>query len=169
MTEHEGDLDEVASHCPKCGAEYRPGFTTCADCGVPLVDQPPEPKVVKPVFRGPSPEQVREHVVELTRVSRVEAGVIVAALRSAGITAVAGAEAAYPSMTFTDGVPVFAAGAVRLRADGIPATVYPPDVSNYTRSYGFHRSFLVLVPKELAEEANEAVKPYLEGAGDAGG
>ncbi|TMK67048.1 MAG: hypothetical protein E6G60_01660 [Actinobacteria bacterium] len=39
--------------------------------------------------------------------SRVEAGVIVAALRSAGITAVAGAEAAYPSMTFTDGVPVF--------------------------------------------------------------
>ena len=93
--------------CPQCGSEYRPGFVECADCGVPLVDQPPEPKVVKPVFRSPSPEQVREHVVELTRVSRVEAGVIVAALRSAGITAVAGAEAAYPSMTFTDGIPVF--------------------------------------------------------------
>jgi hypothetical protein len=31
--------------CPKCGAEYRQGFTECADCGVPLVyEKPPEPK-----------------------------------------------------------------------------------------------------------------------------
>jgi hypothetical protein len=28
--------------CPQCGGEYRPGFTDCADCGVPLVPQPPE-------------------------------------------------------------------------------------------------------------------------------
>ena len=29
--------------CPKCGAEYREGFTECADCMVPLVwDKPPE-------------------------------------------------------------------------------------------------------------------------------
>lgn len=29
-------------YCPQCTAEYRPGFTTCADCGVPLVaDHPP--------------------------------------------------------------------------------------------------------------------------------
>jgi len=26
--------------CPNCGAEYRPGFTTCADCEVPLVAAP---------------------------------------------------------------------------------------------------------------------------------
>jgi hypothetical protein len=24
--------------CPKCGAEYLPGFTHCSDCDVPLVD-----------------------------------------------------------------------------------------------------------------------------------
>ncbi len=28
--------------CPKCGAEYREGFTRCAECGVALVDQRPE-------------------------------------------------------------------------------------------------------------------------------
>ena len=25
--------------CPKCGAEYRDGFTRCASCDVPLVDR----------------------------------------------------------------------------------------------------------------------------------
>ena len=30
--------------CPKCGTEYRKGFTTCADCEIPLVSLlPPEP------------------------------------------------------------------------------------------------------------------------------
>ena len=28
--------------CPKCGAEYRPGFTECADCFIPLVAKPPK-------------------------------------------------------------------------------------------------------------------------------
>ncbi len=28
--------------CPKCGAEYREGFTRCADCDVNLVSEPPE-------------------------------------------------------------------------------------------------------------------------------
>jgi hypothetical protein len=27
--------------CPDCGGEYRSGFTTCADCGVALVAEPP--------------------------------------------------------------------------------------------------------------------------------
>lgn len=31
--------------CPKCGAEYRTGFTECSDCRIPLVKElPPEPK-----------------------------------------------------------------------------------------------------------------------------
>lgn len=40
--------------CPQCNAEYRPGFTRCADCGVDLVNEPPEyalagqPPVVDP-------------------------------------------------------------------------------------------------------------------------
>ncbi len=33
--------------CPKCGAEYREGFTECADCMIPLVwEEPPEPRRV---------------------------------------------------------------------------------------------------------------------------
>ena len=33
--------------CPRCRCEYRLGFTECADCHVPLVDQmpPPDPPV----------------------------------------------------------------------------------------------------------------------------
>jgi hypothetical protein len=31
--------------CPVCGDEYREGFTTCADCQVPLVGVPPPPRV----------------------------------------------------------------------------------------------------------------------------
>ena len=38
--------------CPGCGAEYRPGFTRCADCDVPLVEAPPQlakpPRAKKP-------------------------------------------------------------------------------------------------------------------------
>jgi hypothetical protein len=31
--------------CPRCGAEYREGFFTCADCDIALVDEfPPEPE-----------------------------------------------------------------------------------------------------------------------------
>lgn len=28
--------------CPECGSEYRPGYTQCADCAVPLVEPEPE-------------------------------------------------------------------------------------------------------------------------------
>lgn len=30
--------------CPECGDEYRPGFVECADCRVPLIDEPPPPR-----------------------------------------------------------------------------------------------------------------------------
>ena len=35
--------------CPDCGAEYRPEFSECADCGVALV-------VTLPVEEGPDPD-----------------------------------------------------------------------------------------------------------------
>ena len=38
--------------CPRCGAEYRPGFVVCADCGVELVAE--EPGVTEPSTPGPS-------------------------------------------------------------------------------------------------------------------
>ena len=49
----------------------------------------------------------REAVVELVRVQPIEAEVITARLRAAGIPATAGADSVYPSVTFADGVPVF--------------------------------------------------------------
>ena len=30
--------------CPDCGAEYRPGFERCSDCGVALTDEKPAPR-----------------------------------------------------------------------------------------------------------------------------
>ena len=54
----------------------------------------------------------------------------------------------------------------RLRADGIPATVYPPEVSTITRSYGLAPLRQVLVPKDFEEQAREAAKPFLEGTDD---
>ena len=46
-------------------------------------------------------------VIELTRVQPIEAEVIAAKLRAAGIPATVGADSVYPSLTFASGVPVF--------------------------------------------------------------
>jgi hypothetical protein len=49
-------------YCPQCGAEYRPGFTRCADCEVPLVaGKPPAPP-------PPSPEPLSLEPLALTTV-----------------------------------------------------------------------------------------------------
>lgn len=37
--------------CPRCGAEYRRGFTHCPDCDVELVDEPPPEPESGPVRR----------------------------------------------------------------------------------------------------------------------
>lgn len=60
--------------CPECGAEYQPGVTECADCEVPLVDQPP-------VVPHPEPD-----LVEVTETSDPALlPVLVSVLESAGI------------------------------------------------------------------------------------
>ena len=33
--------------CPTCRAEYRPGFSECADCGVPLVYELPDAQSIR--------------------------------------------------------------------------------------------------------------------------
>ena len=72
--------------CPKCGVEYRPGFTQCSDCLVALAD---EPKPAKPRWSRP---------VELVTVFKcADAGRIALAkslLESAGIHFVVRNEAA---------------------------------------------------------------------------
>lgn len=89
--------------CPKCGAEYRPGFTTCADCGAALVDDPPAP-ALDPL--GPTAHPDRR-IVELVRVPALEARMLVNRLRAEGaLTADVGAEPIYGSMNFVEGVPI---------------------------------------------------------------
>ena len=85
--------------CPSCGAEYRAGFTRCADCDVDLVSEPPRaetpearrlsPRLV-PVFSGEleDGESVQEllrtrglpsAIVEALDDDEVEVNVVVAA------------------------------------------------------------------------------------------
>jgi hypothetical protein len=113
--------------CPKCGAEYRPGFTACADCRLPLVDQPPnlvdesnDAAVGRP---GHTPDPHRRFV-ELVRVSALEAPMIVNRLRSEGAaSANLGAEPIYRSFAFTEGVPILIADDERDLANEILASL----------------------------------------------
>jgi hypothetical protein len=71
---------EEMMFCPKCRTEYREGFTECADCGVPLVqDLPPRPS-------PPGPEEDLSNLV--TVLSTVNASTVALAkslLEDAGI------------------------------------------------------------------------------------
>ena len=37
-------------HCPRCGCEYRDGFSECADCRVPLLAGTPPQKTADPAL-----------------------------------------------------------------------------------------------------------------------
>jgi hypothetical protein len=131
-------LNEVGGHCPRCGAEYRPGFTQCSDCGVHLVPGPTPAEVpAVPAAGHDLPE------------SQIEA---VCALPWNEAWLMAG----------------------RLRAEGIPAWVYPdsqempisaaqliPATRASLDSVGLGRAtFEVLVPEERADEARRRVGRY---------
>lgn len=60
-------------------------------------------------------------VAEVTRVQPIEAEVIVARLRAAGIPATAGADSVYPSLTFASGVPVLVPAEYAARAEALLA------------------------------------------------
>lgn len=71
--------------CPSCRSEYREGFTECADCGTALVETlPPEPASEPKTELRPSLDP-GDDPVELTRLGAVEAELLAAQLRDAGI------------------------------------------------------------------------------------
>ena len=76
--------------CPKCRAEYREGFDVCADCGLALVDSLPSRAEARPSTgheEPTSPFLPGDDVVELVTVAIVEAELVAAQLRVAGIPA----------------------------------------------------------------------------------
>lgn len=94
--------------CPKCGAEYRPGFTMCADCRVALIDHPPDP--TGPADQTAPAAHPNRRIVELVRVPALEARMLVNRLRAEGAaSADVGAEPIYGSFDFAEGIPVFVA------------------------------------------------------------
>ena len=76
--------------CPKCHGEYREGFDVCADCGVALVDSLPartEPHRNIRQHEPTAPFLPGDDVVELATLGIVEAELVAAQLRVAGIPA----------------------------------------------------------------------------------
>ena len=136
------DLNEVGGHCPRCGTEYRPGFTECADCQVPLV-----PGKAPPIPDAPADlEEEPEERDWWGRVIHHHRG------RDEPTEPAAVAELPYEEAWLLAG---------RLQADDIPATVYPP-LAQTVYGMALTRSYSVLVPKELLERAREAARPYLD-------
>jgi len=75
--------------CPKCHAEYREGFVVCGGCGVALVDSlPPRTARQSTGEQAPTaPFLPGDDVVELATLAIVEAELVAAQLRVAGIPA----------------------------------------------------------------------------------
>ena len=70
--------------CPQCRSEYRDGFAVCADCGTDLVESlPPFTEAREPT----GPFRPDDDLVETTTLSAVEAELVAAQLRGAGIPA----------------------------------------------------------------------------------
>jgi hypothetical protein len=103
-----GDLlNEVGGHCPTCGAEYRPGFDTCADDGTSLVPEPAPPATPPTPIKKPRPRPIHKvQTVLLTELPTEEARLLVGRLRADGIAAWLEVEEPYP-------YPVYPYGGIR--------------------------------------------------------
>jgi hypothetical protein len=82
-----GSVHEVGGHCPTCGAEYRPGFDTCADDGTRLVPGPAPDPIEEPVA-APEPPSPPPDWRELTAFNDdAEARLLTGRLEAEGIPA----------------------------------------------------------------------------------
>jgi hypothetical protein len=79
------DLNAVGGHCPRCGAEYRPGFHVCADCNIPLVPGPSTAAASPP--DQPEEDLEPRDVAVVCRLPWEEAWLMAGRLRTARIDA----------------------------------------------------------------------------------
>jgi len=83
--------------CPKCKAEYREGFSSCADCNISLIPElPPEP-----------PEEYVDWINIKTYSNRHEAELAKSFLLANGVNAVVSGDdygGIHPALSFTTGI-----------------------------------------------------------------
>lgn len=83
--------DRPTTHCPNCLAEYRPGFDTCADCGVELVPGPApvtEEHAPTDTRHRPHPTEDRHQVpVVLATLPPLQAQLLAGRLQAEGLVA----------------------------------------------------------------------------------
>ena len=70
--------------CPKCGAEFRPGFTECNNCHIPLIDHKPDGTEIIPA-PDPAEERARRRDRRRQRALRVLQTLIVILLALAAV------------------------------------------------------------------------------------
>jgi hypothetical protein len=87
----------VYRYCPSCGAEYRAGYATCAECNVALIDEAPDDASVR--RSEPSEIDLDTVLVEVYRTDRHHAELVRSFLEANAIPAITSGEgysSAYP-------------------------------------------------------------------------
>jgi hypothetical protein len=139
------EINRVAAHCPNCGAEYRAGFGTCADCGIAL-----EP--------GPAP--AAEDADEESEPDRDDAWAE-ATRRAWSEDAPAGSEHPEPGVVAQLPLPEAMLLIGRLEEAGIPARVDADASSYFVANLNVLKN--VLVPASRLDDATRVLEDVRAG------